>query len=76
MALTAQDVREKISRALLAASGTPIDTMEQARAFTAQLPFSDGNTFGGNSSCVELLVFASFFLLLGALACCRFCVIY
>jgi len=54
MALTAQDVREKIARALLAASGTPIDTIEQARAFTAQLPFSGGNTFGGNSSCVEL----------------------
>ncbi len=53
-ALTAHDVQEKIAQALLAASGQQIDSLEKARAFAAGLPFAVGNTFGGNSSCVEL----------------------
>ncbi len=53
-ALTANDVREKVVQALLAASGKALDTLEKARAFAASLPFAASNTFGGNSSCVEL----------------------
>lgn len=53
-ALTAEDVREKIARALHAASGQNLDTLEKARQFAAGLPFAIANTFGGNSSCVEL----------------------
>lgn len=53
-ALTADDVRAKITQALLAASGKNLDTIEKARAFTDTLPFAAGGTFGGNSSCVEL----------------------
>jgi phosphoribosyl 1,2-cyclic phosphodiesterase len=53
-ALTAADVRAKIARALLAAAGKNLDTIEKAHAFAEQLPFAAGSTFGGNSSCVEL----------------------
>ena len=54
VALTTHDVRAKLARALLAAAGENIDTMEKARAFADSLPFAVGNTFGGNSSCVGL----------------------
>jgi phosphoribosyl 1,2-cyclic phosphodiesterase len=53
-ALTADHVREKITQALHAAAGKNLDTLDKARAFAATLPFAIANTFGGNSSCVEL----------------------
>ena len=53
-ALTAAEVHEKIAHALHAASGQKLDTLDKARAFAATLPFSTTQTFGGNSSCVEL----------------------
>jgi phosphoribosyl 1,2-cyclic phosphodiesterase len=54
-ALTAHAVREKLIAALVAASGREIDTPEKAAAFADTLPFSGANTFGGNSSCVEVI---------------------
>jgi phosphoribosyl 1,2-cyclic phosphodiesterase len=52
--LTAAELREKIVQALVSAAGKNLDTIEKARAFMGELPFSAANTFGGNSSCVEL----------------------
>lgn len=54
-ALTANEMLEKLARALLAASGKNFDTIEKARDFAQRLPFAVGGTFGGNSSCVELI---------------------
>ena len=53
-ALTAPALREKVVSALVAAAGRDLGTPEKARAFADTLPFSVVNTFGGNSSCVEL----------------------
>ena len=54
-ALTAHGVREKVIAALVAASGRNLDNADEAAAFADTLPFSGTHTFGGNSSCVELL---------------------
>ncbi len=40
--------------ALVAATGQNLDTVEKAGAFIDSLPFSAAQTFGGNSSCIEL----------------------
>jgi len=53
-ALTAHALREKIVAALVAGAGHALDTTDKARAFAETLPFSVSNTFGGNSSCLEL----------------------
>ena len=53
-ALTAREVQEKVAQSLHAAAGHNLDTLDKARAFAATLPFAVANTFGGNSSCVEL----------------------
>src|SRR5688500_264375 len=54
-ALTGNSVREKLVAALVAASGRELDTPEKAAAFAVTLSFSATRTFGGNSSCVEVL---------------------
>lgn len=54
-ALTGQAVREKLIGALVAASGQTLDTPEKAGAFVDTLSFSASRTFGGNSSCIEVL---------------------
>ena len=55
VSLTAADVRDKLARALLAASGRRFDSYGDALAFVAQsLPAGLGHTYGGHSSCVEL----------------------
>ena len=54
-ALTAQSVREKLIAALVAASGRELDTAEKAAAFADTLPFAATRTFGGNSSCIEVI---------------------
>ena len=54
-ALTASSVREKLIGALVAASGRELDTTEKAAAFVDTLPFATTRTFGGNSSCVEVI---------------------
>lgn len=49
-------VRAKIRDALIAARGRAFATPEAADAFIEkELPFSVGGTYGGNSSCVELV---------------------
>src|SRR5437588_4615314 len=49
-------VRSKIRDAMLAARGRKLETPEAIDAFIEQeLPFSVGGTYGGNSSCVEIV---------------------
>jgi phosphoribosyl 1,2-cyclic phosphodiesterase len=56
VALTGAAIRDKIVAALVAAAGRGLDTPEKARAFVDQeLDFTVASTFGGNSSCVELV---------------------
>ena len=55
VALTWRDVRDRLARALVAANGRGLDTMEKAQAFAEeQLGFPLRHTFGGHTSCVEL----------------------
>lgn len=53
--LTAEGVRTKLAAALAAVQGQPLDTPAAIAAFIAGLPFSVSGTFGGDSSCVELI---------------------
>lgn len=52
--LVADDIRGKIVAALDAARGRRLDTPEAVRTFVDGLPFSVAQTFGGNSSCVQI----------------------
>jgi phosphoribosyl 1,2-cyclic phosphodiesterase len=53
--LTVGDVRDKMARALLAASGRKFDSYGEALGYVQQvLPPTLGHTYGGHSSCVEL----------------------
>jgi len=55
VSLTAADIRDKLARALLAASGKRFESYNDAQAFITQsLPAGLGHTYGGHSSCVEL----------------------
>ena len=55
VALTSADIRDKIVRALLKASGRSFASSEEATAFARkELDFSVKNTFGGHTPCVEL----------------------
>ena len=54
VALTWRDVRDRLARALVAANGRGLDTVEKAQAFAErELDFSLTHTFGGHTSCVE-----------------------
>jgi phosphoribosyl 1,2-cyclic phosphodiesterase len=54
VALTWRDVRDRLARALLAANGRQLDSIEKAQAFAErELGFSLTHTFGGHTSCVE-----------------------
>jgi phosphoribosyl 1,2-cyclic phosphodiesterase len=56
VALTVADIRDKLARALVAAEGRRFESYGEARAFAEQsLPFSVTHTFGGHTSCVELI---------------------
>lgn len=55
VALNAHDVRDKIMAALAAANGQSFRTPAQIAAFVDQLPFWTRGTYGGNSSCVEIV---------------------
>jgi len=49
-------VKDKIREALLAARGRHLESLESIESFIDEdLPFSVGGTYGGNSSCVELV---------------------
>ena len=52
--LTLQQLRNKLSSALVAGAGMNLDTVERANSFVESLPFHIGGTFGGSSSCVQL----------------------
>jgi len=53
--LTAADIRDKLARALIAASGRKFDSYGDAYAFAEEtLPFAVSHTYGGHTSCVEL----------------------
>src|SRR6266513_1222637 len=55
VALTADDVRDKLAQALVAADGRRFESFGAAYDFAQQeLPFTLTHTFGGHSSCVEL----------------------
>lgn len=54
-ALNAHDVREKIVAALTAANGKHFKTQSALNDFVSALPFATAGTFGGNSSCVEIV---------------------
>ena len=53
--LTTAGVREKLAAALTAAQGRALGTPAAIDAFITELPFSVSGTFGGDSSCVELI---------------------
>ncbi len=56
VALTPADIRDKLAQALVAASGRRFDSFGEAHAFAQEsLPFSVTHTFGGHTSCVELV---------------------
>jgi phosphoribosyl 1,2-cyclic phosphodiesterase len=55
VAMTSADVADKLTAALVLATGRKLDTPEKARAFVqSELEFAVSHTFGGNSSCVEI----------------------
>jgi len=55
VALTHREIREKIVAALTAANGRSFKTRQALDEFVDQLPFAVNGTFGGNSSCVEIV---------------------
>ena len=56
VAMTSVEVRRKLVSALMRASGRKLETPEQAAAFIeCELDFAGSHTFGGNSSCVEIV---------------------
>ncbi len=55
VALTAADVRSKVIAALTAAQGRQLPDSAALSAFVDSLPFVSRGTFGGNSSCVEIV---------------------
>ena len=55
VALTAFDIRDKLARALVEASGRTFASYEEAHAYAStELDFSITHTFGGHTPCVEL----------------------
>ena len=56
VALTAADIRDKLAQALVAASGRRFASYGEAYAYAKEsLPFSVSHSFGGHTSCVELV---------------------
>lgn len=53
--LTTDAIRVKLAAALTAAQNMRLETPAAIDDFIAQLPFSVGGTFGGDSSCVEII---------------------
>lgn len=54
-ALTSHDIRDKIASALVSANGRNFRNRAALDEFVDSLPFAVNGTFGGNSSCVEIL---------------------
>ena len=56
VAMTSAEVRRKLIAALLRAAGRTLDTPEKAEVFLErELDFAVSHTFGGDSSCVEIV---------------------
>ena len=55
IALGASGVRAKLAAALRGASGRTFDSEQELDAYLDALPFDVAATFGGNTSCVQLL---------------------
>jgi phosphoribosyl 1,2-cyclic phosphodiesterase len=56
VAMTSAEIRRKLVSALLRAAGRKLETPEQATTFLErELDFAVSHTFGGNSSCVEII---------------------
>ena len=55
VALTADNVRQKIVAALNAANGKTFRNSQQLNEFVDNLPFTTRGSFGGHSSCVEII---------------------
>lgn len=55
VSLNTHDVREKIIAALTAANGKSFKNQAALHSFVDSLPFATNSTFGGNSSCVEIV---------------------
>ena len=55
VALTADNVRQKIVAALNAANGKTFRNSQQLNEFVDTLPFATRGSFGGHSSCVEIV---------------------
>lgn len=54
-AMTGHDIREKIVSALVTANGRSFRNRAAIDEFVDSLPFAVNSTFGGNSSCVEIV---------------------
>src|SRR5262245_15989221 len=64
VALDSATLKDKLARALVAASGRDLSTPEKARAWIDASPdFSLSHTFGGDSPCVQLDAGAAEYLL-------------
>jgi phosphoribosyl 1,2-cyclic phosphodiesterase len=56
VAMTSAEVRRKLITTLVRAAGQALDTPEKAAAFLeGEVDFAESRTFGGNSSCVQLV---------------------
>jgi phosphoribosyl 1,2-cyclic phosphodiesterase len=56
VALTSAGVQDKLVAALVQAAGRNLDTEDKAREFIeSELPFTVSHTFGGHSSCVQIV---------------------
>ncbi len=55
VALTADDVRKKVVAALTAANGRQFESSAAIESFADTLPFAVAGSFGGHSSCVEII---------------------
>ena len=55
VAPTCRDIRDKITAALTTANGKSFKTQSALSEFVDKLPFAVSGTFGGNSSCVEII---------------------
>ncbi|HEY5726002.1 MAG TPA: MBL fold metallo-hydrolase, partial [Methylomirabilota bacterium] len=56
VALSAQGMREKVVAALVAAAGRDLRTAKSARDFVErEMDWAVGHSFGGNTSCMELV---------------------
>ncbi len=55
VALDSASIRDKLAKAIVAAAGRGLDTLDKARAWVDnELDFAVSHTFGGNSACIQL----------------------